>query len=478
MHFWLLLSCVAALMPVSDFRVDNMPLPLARQPKNPPRVQYGFLLRALAPEAIVRSDPLVVELTTDVHRSLFWVNLLTTQTSRFASSSASPSPIHEQEFPMVLETGTPLAFIANSSCDTDICNRVPRFAAHTVTPIEFSLEYFTGNITGFLVDGPKSNIFYTLADQVRATNFTCGYTSSGPAFFADYNVSGILGLSYNASIANGTNFVQQLATEKTIASLKFGLVLDAPVGAKESFGGLLLLGQMADTYTTTLAQSAVVSRPVLANEHGYWMLWVPQVSVVSMTGANSAFAEAVRIVLDTGTSGLALPLAAADSMHQLLFGSQYVADGRGNYAFPCNATGSVTFNVDGLVLNMPVALIVADRYTTAALEGMCASRMQGVARSTDWILGSSFLANFYTIFDVDNQAMGFAPRVLLYQYLSTSVSTSSAAASTLALAQSSEAASTLALAQSSESTTRSAGGVVHTTPRFVFGLACILGILM
>lgn len=372
-----------------------------------------------ASNVFVESDPMVVKLNTDQHRSIYWVDLSVNQTSTN----------YMQTFPLLLDTGSAIAWIANSSCQSPYCTNAPRFSSHTITPTEFSLDYSSGKITGLLIDSPKSNITYSLAAQLPASNFSCGLASTVPSFFSNYNISGILGLSANSSAERGTNYVEQLYAEKAISSPKFAIMLGAPAGANDSFGGLLLLGKLVDNYASTLAQSAVQSRPVVPNVSGYWMVSVSQVTVISSFGVNDTFPGQVSAVFDTGTTGLALPLKDATTMHQLLFGALYVSDALGNYAFPCNATGSMTININGLFLTISVDLIRADEYTSAGLQGLCSSKMQGLSTTPNWILGASFLKNFYTVFDIGNQTIGFAPRVSLFSYVTGSSSQTASKAS-------------------------------------------------
>lgn len=437
---------MAALNPVTDFRVKDMAKSLVHVKVH----SYasagsgdfaGGIQKVASSKISLQTSPKVIRLNTDQYNSIYWVDLAVHQTSTG----------YNQTFPLLLDTGSAIAWIANSSCQSQFCTRAPRFTTSTVTPTEFSLDYSTGKITGLLIDSPKSNISYSLGNQLPANNFSCGLAATVPSFFANYNISGILGLSANASAERGTNLVQQLYAEKTINSLKFSIILGAPSGANDSSGGFLLLGDMVDQYAPALAQSQIQSRPVVPNVSGYWMVNVLQVTVMSAVGANVTFPGKVSAVFDTGTTGLALPLNDATTMHLLLFGSLFVTDGMGNYAFPCNTTGSVTLNIDGLFLTISVDLIRADEYTSAGLQGLCSSKMQGLS-TPNWILGASFLKNFYTVFDIENRTVGFAPRVALYSYAVGASSSSTSKTST---------ASLTALVKSSTSTgassTRAAG---------------------
>lgn len=401
-------------------------------------------------DTTVQHETNIIPLHTDQYNSIYWADIAVNQSE----------PLYNSSFQLLLDTGSAIAWIANSSCQSPSCLRLPRFSTTTITPTEFYLDYSTGKISGLLVDPLRSNITYRLNDQLPVKNFTLGLSVSVPLFFANYNVSGILGLSANASTQRGTNMVLQLYADGGINSTKFALILDNP--SNSNLGGLLFLGDAVDSYAPKLGRSPVQSRSVVPNIAGYWMVQVNQVSAYSNTGINNTFPLSIMAVFDTGTTGLALPLADAQSMHTMLFGSLYVSDGQGNFAFPCNATGSITFNVAGMSLNLSVDLIRADAYTTPGLEGLCSSKMQGLSSTPNWILGAAFLKNYFTIFDVDNKSIGFSPRVALYSYNATgSLATKSTNAST------SSQPSTLM--SSSTSNSRNSGNSESLTTARAFG---------
>lgn len=472
MKLWCLLPCVAALYPVTDFRVKDMGKALGGSTAS--HVSSSFkssiayfddngLVRAYGKDsqgAVVISDPSVIPLQTDQYQSIYWTDLTVNQST----------PQYHQTFQLLLDTGSAIAWIANGSCLSAACAKTPKFSTSTVTPTEFYLDYSSGKISGLLVDPIKSNITYSIAHQLSISNFTCGLAASVPSFFANYNVSGILGLSANASLDRGTNLVLQLNADSSINSSKFALLLGAPSGVNSNksnyTGGLLFLGKAADTYASTLALSPVQSKAVIPNIAGYWMVNVTLISVMSSVGSNNTFQRPVTAVFDTGTTGLALPTTDADIIHQLLFGNLYVTDGIGNYAFPCNATGSVSLNIDGLYVSLSVDLIRADAYTTPALQGLCSSKMQGLAGTSNWILGAAFLQNYYTVFDIGSQTIGFAPRVAQYSYVS-SASSSTASSTTSATLHTNSAKSS---ASSGLSSTRAAGsaGTSMVNPWMVF----------
>jgi hypothetical protein len=86
--------------------------------------------------------------------------------------------------------------------------------------------------------------------------------------------------------------------------------------------------------------------------------------------------------------------------------------GEGFYTFPCNATiPPISFNIGGKDLPMsPSALIfgsVAEGSETCV--GSIVGNLAFGGLGTDfWILGTSWMRNYYTIFDSDHKRVGFA----------------------------------------------------------------------
>lgn len=351
-------------------------------------------------------------------------------------------------FPMLFDTGSGISWIYNSSCTEAACANAPKFndPEPLYTSSSFSLTYLGDEISGSLVDTERNNLTFSFPYGLLLTNYSFGLSDSVPSFFSSLNLSGILGIQSSRSNGSPTNLLSLLLDASQIDKEVFALVLGGgSSSANQTIGGLLLLGSAAFNHTS-LTTSEVLYCPVEENDSSYWLLEIEGVhfdgNYTSGLSTNVTFPK--RAIIDTGTTGLALPLADANAFHAALFGSSLVTDGSGNYAFPCDAAGEAIFLIGGHNFSLSVSLITAEAYTSPVLTGYCASKVQGL-ETTYWILGASFLQNFYSVFDLENQRVGFALRVKSYTLTTLQTSASTSVYSTSAVSNSLSIASATSL---------------------------------
>lgn len=397
--------------PVKDFRVSNMAK----------FISYGVnrgvqnVLQpssSASPTSTANSVPTlyldesIQVLWTDSSNSIYYIN--TTVDDSLTN--------YTQTFPLLLDTGSGISWIVNENCTSSTCSNGPKFTSTVSTLSAFTLSYSGSSVTGSLTNGKENSVTWSFPRGLSVSNYTFGLTDSVPSFFSDYNISGIIGITSSYSSSPTTNLIYQLYEEGAIGALKFGLILGEGSNTNTSFGGLLLLGALAIDQLSVLGTSGLQYCDVVENSQLYWMVNITSVEVHDTAGDLQEFESNFtrKAIIDTGTTGIALPLQDADVLHAALFGTNYVTDSAGNYAFWCNATGEVILTVGGHNLTMAVDYIRASAYTSTTLSGYCASKIQGTGTDSNWILGASFLEAFYTVFDLEKSQIGFAPRVDQY----------------------------------------------------------------
>jgi len=103
-----------------------------------------------------------------------------------------------------------------------------------------------------------------------------------------------------------------------------------------------------------------------------------------------------------------IPPDDADTLHNAIPGS--VTDGQGNYAFPCSTDADIA-----LVFGDTPFSISPKDYVGSPLSGssnLCQSNIVGqqIGGPTQWLSGDVFLKNVYTVFDFDNNQIGFGSK--------------------------------------------------------------------
>src|SRR5579859_6842725 len=103
-----------------------------------------------------------------------------------------------------------------------------------------------------------------------------------------------------------------------------------------------------------------------------------------------------------------IPPNDADALHNAIPGS--VTDGQGNYAFPCSTNANLALVFGG----QPFSISPKD-YVGAPLSGtssLCQSNIVGqqIGGPNQWLNGDVFLKNVYSVFDFDNNQIGFGSK--------------------------------------------------------------------
>lgn len=430
-----LLACVLVcaqfawgLKPVLDFRVSDLRGP---HYASPVLKDTGMAIKQAigGPQAVVllvtvatvdtvpllaptvALSPNVHVLYTDSLNSVYYLN-----TSIYDTVSQ-----YNQTFSLLLDTGSANSWIYNASCDLDACTGNTQFsdARELSSQNDFELTYSGNSVLGLLISA-HPNSLEILFDDLVVTNYTFGLAQNLPKIFNDIKVDGIIGILANTLSNPDRNLIFQLHEQGLIDQRIFGLLLVATdqtikyTGAKNalpsSYGGLIIFGSEAadDSHKFISADSDLHYTEVLANLNSYWLIDVSNVAL-SNSSHSGPLGGSRDAIIDTGTTGLALPIDDANGIHAALFGSDYVTDNQGNYAFFCNRTDAViSLEISGHQFNLLASAFRASEYTSQGLQGFCASKIQGLSDTKQWVLGAAFLSNFYTIFDLDKGQIGFA----------------------------------------------------------------------
>ena len=312
---------------------------------------------------------LVQPLYTDDSKAIYYANI----------TVIDPEANYHDQFLVLVDTGSPLTWLYNQLA---LVGSVPRF--NSPRSLESTTtkwyDYAKETVKFAMIDGDEG-VHFRIND-LQFTNLTWGLTSDSPKMLAPYDILGLLGILPRAG---PQNVLSEMANKLLIPSAQFSLyLLSQP---RPELAGLILWGE--DDSRPLFTNNTVIWEPVVS-DLDYWL--------VNMTRSQ-------QVIIDTGTTGVVLPLANATELHNRQFGTKNViADGDGNFAFPCNALGSIQVAFANLTLEIIVDNVKGNEY--AEYPGYCALKIQGIG--SQWIFGAAFLKGYYTTFDIDRQRIGFA----------------------------------------------------------------------
>jgi hypothetical protein len=241
-------------------------------------------------------------------------------------------------------------------------------------------------------------------DQVSMAGFETrmdfGVANTAGDTFSDYPVDGLMGLSATDIDANTFPGVlttlqdQSLITERVLGVSLSQSSISGDEGSI-TFGGV----------DTSKYNGDIVYTNVLENS----LLWNIPVGDCYINGNSIDFGGYRYATVDTGTTLLVMPPSDALKFHSYIEGAQ--TDGS-NFAVPCNTTDSFELEFGGQTWPIGTQEYIGSPISQGS--SMCASNIQGIAlqNSSNWVLGDVFLKTVYSVFDMDNQRVGFANKTI------------------------------------------------------------------
>ena len=229
--------------------------------------------------------------------------------------------------------------------------------------------------------------------------------------------SGILGLSPNSDETTNDLFILKMKESGVIEKAVFSLMIELTDDkSKMTFGGIDLANMAA-------LGSKLVYHNIDQSSKKWWTL---RLQNMTMEGKSSkidysklVFGEDKKIIVDSGTSFLLMP--KTDLKQLIHFMESEVNMLCFNMAVPvCTCTDSQFNDIPDLVLrlNDTKYFIPRESYIIRNDFGQCIVGIMSSTQINFWILGLNFFSNYYTVFDMEEQRVGFAisryahPRVL------------------------------------------------------------------
>ncbi|XP_032058903.1 gastricsin-like [Aythya fuligula] len=303
-----------------------------------------------------------------------------------------------QSFLVLFDTGSSNLWVPSTLCQTAACKNHAMFNPSASSTFinngrTYSLTYGSGSLTVQLG-------YDTLKIQnIKVKNQEFGLSKNEPSepfYYAQFD--GIMGMAYPSLAVGGTptvlqGMLQQNQLTQPIFSFYFSR------HPTYNYGGELILGGVDKRLYT----GEIVWAPV--TQELYWQVAINEFAIGgSPTGWCN---QGCQAIVDTGTFLLTVPEQYLNRFLQAV-GAQETSYG---YAVECSQIRSlptITFIISGKAFPLrPSAYVLnSNGYCTLGIEVTYLAAQNGQPL---WILGDVFLKEYYTVFDMANNRVGFAP---------------------------------------------------------------------
>ncbi|KAI1193057.1 aspartic peptidase domain-containing protein [Nemania serpens] len=299
-----------------------------------------------------------------------------------------------QEFKVILDTGSSNLWVPSQSCGSIACFLHSKYdssssSTYKKNGTDFEIRYGSGSLSGFV-----SQDDVTIGDlTIKGQDFAEATNEPGLAF-AFGRFDGILGLGYDRISVNGiVPPFYQLVNQKLIDEPVFSFYLNSESGSDDSevvFGGV-----DKDHYTGKITE-------IPLRRKAYWEVDLDSISF----GDETAELDNTGVILDTGTSLIALPSDLAELLNKEMGAKKGY---NGQYSIDCSARDSlpdVSFKLNGYDFSITPYDYVLE------VSGSCISTFMGMdippPAGPLAILGDAFLRKWYSIYDLGKGTVGLA----------------------------------------------------------------------
>ncbi|NP_956325.1 napsin-A precursor [Danio rerio] len=308
-----------------------------------------------------------------------------------------------QDFSVLFDTGSSNLWVPSIHCAfLDIACWLHRrynskkSSTYVQNGTEFSIQYGRGSLSGFI-----SQDTVNLAGlNVTGQQFAEAVKQPG-IVFAVARFDGVLGMAYPAiSVDRVTPVFDTAMAAKILPQNIFSFYINRdPAG---DVGGELMLGGFDQQYFNGDLHYVNVTRKA------YWQIKMDEVQVGSTLTLCKSGCQAI---VDTGTSMITGPVQEVRALQKAIGAIPLLM---GEYWIDCKKIPTlpvVSFSLGGKMFNLTgqeYVMKMSHMGMNVCLSGFMAMDIPPPAGPL-WILGDVFIGRYYTVFDRDQDRVGFAP---------------------------------------------------------------------
>jgi len=301
-----------------------------------------------------------------------------------------------QTFKVIFDTGSSNLWVPSKGCTSPACKKHTTYdstnsSTYTKNGQSFTLPYGSGTCSGFL------SLDTVTFGGIPIKGCTFGEVTNEPGeVWVESPFDGILGMGYpGIAVDKVTPPFDMLMQQKSLPANQFAFFLQT--GGKNG-STLTLGGADSQFYTGDFTYVNLAKAQKLA---AYWLVSSSDMKVDgTSTGSCGGFLGCYMVV-DTGTSVLTGPPSKI----------QAVLDKVGNVSADCSNADklpTISITMGGKDFDLGPDFYVIRAPDDSGKE-TCQLGIQGVNAGLPlWILGDPFLRKYYTVFDRDQNRVGFA----------------------------------------------------------------------
>jgi saccharopepsin len=301
-----------------------------------------------------------------------------------------------QTFKVVLDTGSSNLWVPSQECGSIACYLHTKYDSASSSTFKkngtsFEIRYGSGSLSGFVSEDTM-----TIGDLKVKNQLFAEATEEPGLAFAFGRFDGILGLGFDTISVNKIpppfyNMIDQGLLDEPVFAFYLGDTNNGEGDESEAIFG----GVNKDHYTGKITE-------IPLRRKAYW-----EVDLNAITfGDATAELDNTGVILDTGTSLIALPSTLAELLNKEMGAKKSY---NGQYTVECSKRDSLpdmSFNLSGYNFTITPYDYILE------IQGSCISSFMGMDFPEPVgplaILGDAFLRKWYSVYDLGKGTVGLA----------------------------------------------------------------------